>query len=717
MISYEDLQRLDGDNADELRVLIDRRQELSDLPLSRGRVTAFEALYREAERLEVPHFMASARYEQHQTLLLGGEPLEALDYYLQLLELTSRYAEFVHPANRAAFRRDLPAVVTDLLLLDSFPLSEVRRIIGLVEKQAHEQDGSLADIHLANAVVSAAIGDQVAALRQLEQWRMEDDPDWSTAEDGTARIEVGVLDQIDLSAAIERQQFYIRDLELDEAGYLFHTLTFASLLSQAGRQTEADRLVAGLTADEVGANAQTPFQDQLRALEGRSELAELVVSPVIMSVDLSVPGEYPIVAALARTLLRREHLSPDGLGLMRVAEAHAKKLDERNGTDANQRRLAERWWPGLPAVGEPAGDEEVAEILERAIVGRLERPVRTVQEAPSTLFDSYGSVSQVGGIFSAPDLAAAQSIADRIRADGERLRFPTAVGYAVYAMAGYHLSEGDRDTALDLVFETQDLFGAQADDIDPVLLGLFADSFAIFAESVFSSPAYPLERIHGLLDAHERFVRDNGFTLQPVVTSRALLAAQLGDLASLESLLADSLELLPPEGARVGLPELRAVLAVGRSDETTAKALLESLPESVTHADDDIGRNVDIFRAHLLRREGRGADAAAIAERVFEEVERDLEEVDYYTPLAYFVSAMDASDQFDALLEPLEEAVRKGMPITWESLAAIAGVLLRRDPSDRHGTALLAEATAHAEALDRRNGNTAASGQMRELWL
>ncbi len=119
----------------------------------------------------------------------------------------------------------------------------------------------------------------------------------------------------------------------------------------------------------------------------------------------------------------------------------------------------------------------------------------------------------------------------------------------------------------------------------------------------------------------------------------------------------------------------------------------------------------------LLRREGRGADAAAIAERVFEEVERDLEEVDYYTPLAYFVSAMDASDQFDALLEPLEEAVRDGMPITWESLAAIAGVLLRRDPSGRHGKALLAEATAHAEALDRRNGNTAASDQMRELWL
>ena len=173
MISYEDLQRLDGDNADELRVLIDRRQELSDLPLSRGRVTAFEALYREAERLEVPHFMASARYEQHQTLLLGGEPLEALDYYFQLLELTSRYAQFVHPANRAAFRRDLPAVVMDLLLLDSFPLSEVRRIIGLVEKQAHEQDGSLGDVHLANAVVSAAIGDQAAALRQLEQWRME----------------------------------------------------------------------------------------------------------------------------------------------------------------------------------------------------------------------------------------------------------------------------------------------------------------------------------------------------------------------------------------------------------------------------------------------------------------------------------------------------------------------------------------------------------------
>ena len=61
----------------------------------------------------------------------------------------------------------------DLLLLDSFPLSEVRRIIGLVEKQAHEQDGSLGDVHLANAVVSAAIGDQAAALRQLEQWRME----------------------------------------------------------------------------------------------------------------------------------------------------------------------------------------------------------------------------------------------------------------------------------------------------------------------------------------------------------------------------------------------------------------------------------------------------------------------------------------------------------------------------------------------------------------
>lgn len=713
MISHVALKDRDNLPAEVIE-LMERRQDVGEWPDSIDKVDAFDEIYAEAERLGVPHFMASARFEQFSVYFNGGRPDLAVVAYEQLLDVVDRYGDLIHPENRAGFRLSAPAFVSELMGMPEVPLEQIEGVIDRLERQALSEQGSLADIHLARATVAAGRGDRQTALQYMARWEADGSPDWSLDEDENVRIEIGVLDEADLEVAIERQQAALNRLRFDDAGYRFHVLTLASLLAQTGRRDEANEAVESVGTGVVGHAAGVPFADQLRALEPYDVIEE-VAQAALRGVDLAQPGSLTTVAALARVLAGDD---PDGSAdLRRVAQWQASRLDARNGTDAKARLLADRWWVGLAPV-EPARDaDEADELLERVVLAHLDGPVVGFSGAPMTIRHSYAEVADIGQILSASSPEQAEELAAGFISWSEALRFPTGVGYAMYALCGYQLDGGNVQRGIDLVFDVQDFIVENLDVIDPSLVGLYADAFAVLAEGSLTSPTPSLERLVSLLDVQESLASAHDLAIQPVVLARATLAAQRGDTETMEARLAEALSLPDRGSSHVGLAELRALLAIVRVDVDTAASLLASLPDELTSSSEVMAQNFGVLSAYLARREGRAGEAAELAEALLEGAEGDLDELDYYTPIAFFISALDASPRFDELREPLEKLVRKGMPVTWESLAALAGVLLRRDPNDAHGKSLLAEALAHAEALDRRNGSTALADQLPALWL
>ncbi len=716
MISYEDIPDLEGEVEEQVREIIDRRQELGDMPLSLSRVEAFEQLYQDAESLGLPHFMATARYEQFNTLSDGAMPEEAAEYYLMLLDVLERYGQYVHPSNRASFYRSAPWFIDALMRTPEVPLDTIRGLLARVEGQASADVGSPADTLLARAMVASRLGHEAETLDLLDRWAAVEDPEWSPHDDGTVRVEIGVLEGVSLAAALESQRERTADLYLRDAdARAYHAFVLASLLSQAGEVDEARRVIADI-GPEAGADADVPTDDHLRALEPFPAHAAAEARRMLAAFDLTSPGEYTAVAAIARTLLLADPDDADGLDLMRIAETNAARLDARNGTDAQRRILAERWWTGLPPAPSPAPEDELAGIAERVILNTIDTVV-DFADAPYLLRDDYTALTSFTDIYSAPDAETAARLAAEIEAESQRLRFPTGVGFARWSLCIYHFTDGDRRVAFRMFPEVQDFIVENAAVLSPLLLDSFATAFALLFDEVLTSPEVSLAELRSMIENQQRFADENRQPSYPAAVARAILAAHLGDVEDLEELQFRAMQLGHAQDSPVGAVELTMVLTTARISPDAASQLLAALPDDVTSADEEKARNFAVLGAYLDWRTAGRAASDGWVDAVLDSVDGDLEEINSNTPLAYFIAALDGSARFDGLLEPLEETARRALPHSWESLAALGGVLLRRDPADARGQALLDEARAHAAALDRRNATTSATEQMERLWL
>lgn len=713
MIPYEDYYGAEG----AVRELIDRRQVLADLENSKSKLEAFEELYHDAEDLGAVHFMATARWEQFNTYFETGNNAEAVRSYLQLFQIVAAQGEYVRPENIAYFLRSAPAFVHSLMQVPDIPLATVEAIVNQLEAPERLYGATMADVLLCRATIAAWLGDREETLRLLDQWQAEGDEHWSLADDGVSRLELGLVENVDLPLAIERLKARVSILDLDAGGRLYYRLVLASLLGQAGQAEEAAALVADVTLAELEDDEETPEVDRLRAVESRPDLAAAVAAKIVTTVNLTTPGHYPWVAAVARARLVADPDDEHGRTLARLAESHAAALDARNGTDAQRRALAERWWTGLPDPGAPAGPDKAEPTIDGAVVATLQNPVVEFWDAPYVLRDQYLAFASVGDITDAKSDEQAEALAAEMRSKARELRFTTGEVASDWMLSLYHIDGGDRLRGLELYLRLQETFESQAD----VLAGFLRDSYASSPHYVVADlvahPGIEVQTLENMIDRQERYCQTHGAPQHPAAFARAVLAAHRGDEADMRAQQSEAMRRCEEEGGEEYMARTQVILATLRTDPQRAEALLAAVPAAMRKASELTEANLDVVEAYFAARRGDAQTAARLVERVLDAEHGDLSKLGLTAPLGCFVLGMEGSSRMPGLVEELDVFLHDALPGSWEGVAALGAVLKRRDPTDPRAAELLDEAARHAAALDARNGNSAASEQMRNLWL
>lgn len=711
MITYRDLTMLETPVAEEVAELTAWFETLTRLPPGRARNESLEALYAEAERIDFPQLMAVVKYEESVALLGDVRPREAVDAYIELIVLLGRYADAIHPELLAAMRAEAPDHVALMMGLPEIPLEVIGVLIDQVGEQAAASQGSQAPRLLAAALVAACVGDRATTIEVLDAWRASLDGPVD------AVVDLALLDRVDLDAAIVRQRELLGQLPEGDPAEAFQRIILASRLAQAGRDEEAAAVTSSLWGRlDLDATTGIPDADLLRALEARPDLADPVLSRVMYTADLHFPGNYPVVAALARHLHRRGDADDTG-ALMRAAQRHAEDLDARNATTAQADCLRRRWWPGVVERVSPSTVTGAEMDIDEVVVHHLDRVAVTPADLPVSLQDRCGRSARVAAdLLSAPDADAAERLAQLAIGESRTLRYPTTEAVALINLALYHDIFGDPVTSHETFRRLQEFLGAAGEQVEEYTRDGTMDVFQTVVEADLAVPEIGLDQIRALIDAQQELADRLGLASYQVDVCRSLLAAHLGEAAELSEEQVRMLAAGERDEAPVGEVEFDVLRGTVRVDAELAGQLLLSFPPELGLANEVNARRYGAFRAYLARRFASAEAAAEAAEAILGSVER-LAQVASNRVLPYLLSSLDRAPSLDELAPSLEELVRANLPISWEGFPALAGALLRRDPADERGVRLLDEGREIARRLDARNGNGVASAQLASLWL
>lgn len=711
MITYRDLTMLETPVAEQVADLTSWFEALTRLPPGQARNDSLEALYAEAERIEFPQLMAVVKYEETVALLGDVRPQAAVDAYIELIALLGRYADAIHPDLLAAMRAEAPDHVALMMGLPEIPLEVIRVVIDQVGRQSAAVHGSQAPRLLATAMVAACLGDRAATIEGLEAWRA------SLAAPVDAGVDLTLLDRVDLDAAIALQGELLQALPDGDPAEAFQRITLASRLAQAGRAEEGAAVTSGLW-DRLDLEAATgiPDADLLRALEARPDLAGPVVGRVMYTADLHYPGNYPVVAALARQFHLRGEAGDAG-AFMRAAQRHAEDLDARNGTTAQADCLRRRWWPGVADGVSPATVTGAEMDIDEVAVRYLDRVAVIPADLPVSLQERCGRSARVAAdLLSPPDAAAAERLAELAIGESRILRYPTTEAVALINLALYHNIFGDPVASHETFRRLQEFLGAAGEQVEEYTRDGTMAVFQTVVEGDLAVPEISLEQIRAFIDAQQQLADRLGLASYQVDVCRSLLAAHLGEADELSEEQVRMLAAAERDEAPVGEVEFDVLRGTVRVDAELAGQLLLSFPPELGFANEINARRYGAFRAYLARRFASAEAAAEAAEAILGSVER-LAQVASNRVLPYLLSSLDLAPSLEELAPSLEELVRANLPISWEGFPALAGALLRRDPADERGVRLLDEGREIARRLDARNGSGVASAQLASLWL
>ncbi len=711
MITYRDLTMLETPVAEEVAELTAWFETLTRLPPGRARNESLEALYAEAERIEFPQLMAVVKYEESVALLGDVRPRESVDAYIELIVLLGRYADAIHPELLAAMRAEAPDHVALMMGLPEIPLEVIGVLIDQVGEQAAASQGSQAPRLLATAMVAACVGDRATTIEVLDAWRASLDGPVD------AVVDLALLDRVDLDAAIVRQSELLGQLPEGDPAEAFQRIILASRLAQAGRDEEAAAVTSSLWGRlDLDATTGIPDADLLRVLEARPDLADPVLSRVMYTADLHFPGNYPVVAALARHLHLRGDADDAG-ALMRAAQRHAEDLDARNATTAQADCLRRRWWPGVVERVGPSTVTGAEMDIDEVVVHHLDRVAVTPADLPVSLQDRCGRSARVAAdLLSAPDADAAERLAQLAIGESRTLRYPTTEAVTLINLALYHDIFGDPVTSHETFRRLQEFLGAAGEQVEEYTRDGTMDVFQTVVEADLAVPEIGLDQIRALIDAQQELADRLGLASYQVDVCRSLLAAHLGEAAELSEEQVRMLAAGERDEAPVGEVEFDVLRGTVRVDAELAGQLLLSFPPELGLANEVNARRYGAFRAYLARRFASAEAAAEAAEAILGSVER-LAQVASNRVLPYLLSSLDRAPSLDELAPSLEELVRANLPISWEGFPALAGALLRRDPADERGVRLLDEGREIARRLDARNGSGVALAQLASLWL
>lgn len=726
MISYRDVGALDDATRAEVEALLDRSRAISQLPEDRGQVAAWERLAADCDRIGFPHLTTTARLSQYHLLSSGGETSEAINAFVRLMQVIRRHSNLIDPRKTEIVLGEISMAVITALDDPTVPMQRIEKMIDLVDQEVRLQGTDRAGVHIARAALSCSRGDARGTFEWLERYRAEGSEGWQPNDPAVLQIDVPLVARFDPAGADQMlvQGARANGIDLDRPGaesvngdsielWVLH----AFLLRRLGRHAEADRVADSLLAAQAveALVREAPPEQLVPVLENHPEAALVVVDHVLANV-LFDGTKWEVIAALARDRVRADPEGLEGRLLQRLADESAAAHDARGATGVHAGELADFWWAGLPSAGPGNGSQSIdphswedpdarAELILAA--GWLDRAGWvSFYDAPHALSLRYRQLLEDSmELVSAVDDAEADTLAERLRAEADRLHCAATRVNVPLFRAGCAADHGDIDGLVTGFLQAQSDFLQVYESLPDFVPQSLEALFVAAVQLTVAEPSITWQQIEELISAKQRIVAETGLTPTTSLHLAHLeVAAHRGQVDEVRRHVEVVLGAMREESQQ--LDGVKLLLSVVRLTAEPAPDIAEILARQAAAAGDEIqARAGTAWLCWFAHRRGEPG-AAEELRRVVDSVAGDAEALG---PVPGWV-VLDVLAHAGGDVLPLVEALlTEAEPLSAESLGLLvsAGAVLRDQlPDDPRGREFQERAVAITRGLDERNGGT-----------
>ncbi|SJM63219.1 hypothetical protein [Gulosibacter sp. 10] len=732
MISYSDVEHLEGEQQERIGALFERSDEIWDLPDDLRKIEAWDEFIEDCERAEFPHLAASARFGQSTTYAMAGMTAEAVEAYVRLMQLIHRQGEYIAPPNVQRFLGQVYMIVDSMVEDPDIPLAKMQQMTDLVEEATRRFGGDIAGIYLARAMAAEAAGDAQATFEWMNRWQAEGSEEWRTDEPSVVQIEIPLVARFDPAGAASLLEQRFAGFGLDprridpERPEIQLRALLGALYARTGRRHDADaiadQLLEAFDAEELARTAV--LHDLIPVLENRPEAA-------LVAVDFGLENEefdfrdWEHVAATARSRILADPEGEEGRLLQALVEQAVEAQDRRGGTDVHGRLLQDFWWQGLPpgprpaAVDDPAiwsDREDRAEYILAA--GWLQRvEAVNIDNPPIGIKDRYVEIGHEAAIaiLEAETPEEADALEERIYARGEQLRFPLA-RFGARLMRGLKAGQDEDPIGFADGYErAQAELLANYRWLDEGMRRAAEGLYATVVQIMVAEPAISWDRIDAVMRTEAAVREQTGAPVTPLYQARAEVAAHLGDGQELQQLIRTLIDRLGEEEDR--LDRVTVELGMIRLTAPYALDFARQVAEWVAQVGDLEQQRSATAWLCWMRNSAGDPEAAGRMLALLEEVDRDLEALAFVPHWVVLEAVASRGADILWLVDKVIEEADAESGSDLQSTATAASALLALAPDDPRGPELRDTALRVAGRLDERNENSHWSTLLRNRWF
>lgn len=717
MTSHDDRPAAPAEEADALLARLD---QIADLGSGWAKVKAAEQVYRRAERLAHPQFMARARIEQFTALVDLDEPEELMAYYSQMLDLVIRHGQAIRPDVVSLILGPAYWVLVEHLLdAPAIGLDEIEQIIGFVAP-IQQRAGVGGQRARAMAALSASRGDMAATTGWLDRLRADPVADQRPAQQ--LLFDVDLVARFDAMAAVRRLDQWRPDGSSPSDRQLQVTLavietTLASIV--ASPQTGALRArLLELSGPDEARDCVDHLAWLLRAYEGTAGQAVLV-EECILDQPLNRAGQWAQCAALAHCLLTQNATDELGRAMAVRARRAARELDARNDNTLLS-AVVDRHWLGAKfatqnppaAIGRGDRDRFETAVLSAArALGSDDLPAALADEVLS-LNDQFGRLLDLD----VEELAAA---AEPLERRAEVIGHHQLVAASTVLRHRRYRASGQVDRATE-AFEALLREWARHGERIGIAAVFVRQQLPACIWMMTADPQIELTRIEALLDQAQAACDQQQTGWAAVWLGRAVLAGHLGERVRADEALASARGQLDDCIDEPGLVE-HEIQVLARTDPERALELADQhQPAAGEWSDQDL--TVRCTTAALRWWAGRRDQANALAQSLLTQQlpagESMVVRAHQIGQLANLLRALGGSPALTELV--LDQMVAQMSIENPADMALIAGVgadLIGRPGRRDAGEALAQVARTMAGRFDQRNANQFVGWLLERQWF
>ncbi|MGO1544237.1 MAG: hypothetical protein ACTHXA_07830 [Gulosibacter sp.] len=737
MIRYDEIPTLEGEQADRVSALIQRGEEIWEMPEDLGQVDAWEKQAADCEAEGLVHYAASARFGQYSAYMFGGMANEALDAYARVMQLVTRYGEYIAPGNIQNFLGSIPVVVSSLIDDASVPRDRIEMVVDLVEEETRKRGIDPANLFLARAALASEFGEADAMNEWRHRWLAQGSEQWTLDNPDTTVQESTLIDPFSVPEAISlvEQRFGSLgvppgplDPDHPKLELLAMLRVYLAMLFARNGQRDIAAIIGNEISEQFGAEWLTRnviLEEAIVALEHRPEDV-LALTDYALSQMVFGTSDWRLVAGVARSRILADPQGEEGRMLQQLAYENAKLADERGRTDWHVRQLNEFWFAGLPAGPRPAvlddpatwGDTQARaeRILTAGWFARRKAPI-AMDNPPIGLKHRFMELATSAfDILSAESSEEADAMAEAILVQSESFRVPTARFGARLMRAAYAAQSDDIARCVSEYALAQQDVARFGEALDEGMRMVMSSLFPPIIEAGFRDPKTSLEELDRVIDKAQEIADFIGLTSTHQLQAEAEKAAHFGDGAALHRLVGEIAR--QSEAEQESVDRFQVCLNLVRMVWPYDAAYAESMANWVlTESPDPALQRPALAWTSWFAKRLRGESRADEVITALESVDREIEDFGA-VPNSVLVEAV--ADRPDALPWIIDAMLRDTVPgedPDYDTFAAIGKVLLERNPEDARGPQLRDLALQIAGELDARDGNTFQSSIVRQRWF